>query len=175
MADFNLAHFYEHWGSCRSECDKQAGLVVCQADRVQPQWPACGRPAVTGRRAGTVCLCMWLGPTSHLNYSPQVSEPSQPLTHRAAEKKKMQIKDGGMHVEMVAYRGWKVQGRRTDVKAIESFRLYWQRSSCPSVPPPASWPSAVCRTPLSNSPACKSATGRSAGRKQNRLTSHSVW
>lgn len=95
--------------------------VVCQADRVQPQWPLCGWLVVTGRHAATVCLCLWLGPTSPLNYSPQADLYHTGLKWKSADKRQE------IRVERVARRGQSVKQRRANLES-----LYRQRGHRPS-------------------------------------------
>lgn len=84
--------------------------VVCQADRVQPQWPLCGWLVVTGRHVETVCLCLWLGPTSPLNYSPPANLYHTGLKWKSADKRQE------ICVERVAQRGQSVKQRRANLK-----------------------------------------------------------
>lgn len=84
--------------------------VVCWPDTIQPQWPACGWLAVAGWSSGTVCLCLWLGPTSLWNYSLRAQRQTN-LWHTEQEKEKKKDRERESRMELVDLRGWKVKKR----------------------------------------------------------------
>lgn len=94
VLQFNIAFshlqivFFQH-SRCpadlpQSDISRQG--VVCQANRIQPQWPPCGFVVVTGWSARTVCLFLSLCSKSPPNYSPRALKPNQFLTHTQTEE-----------------------------------------------------------------------------------------
>ncbi len=183
MYDFYRS--FSYWQST----ERTAGLslsvisrqgVVCRADRVQPQWPACGWLAVTGRCAGTVCLCLWLGPTSPPNYSPQaLSQANLWHTEQKRENADKRQRDACGDSGLKRIKG---------AKEKDWYKSCWEllpvltERQLP-VHPSSGELTFSCVSPCAGVHWFVSQTvqradprpGRSAGQKQNRPTSHSVW